>query len=94
VLRYFNPVGAHAVRIGEDQSVQPDAVRHADGDWQTVFLNVYGSDYATPTAPACATISMCRTWPKELWLLLATQKASPINLERAVQQRAGSGQRV
>jgi UDP-glucose 4-epimerase len=71
ILRYFNPVGAHeSGRIGEDprglpNNLMPYVAQVAVG--RLPRLAVFGNDYPTPTAPACATTSTSRTWPKATW---------------------------
>ena len=73
LLRYFNPIGAHeSGLIGEDpngipNNLVPYIAQVAVGKRER--LSVFGNDYDTPTAPACATISTSSTsragtgWP-------------------------------
>ena len=67
LLRYFNPVGAHVSgTIGEDpqgipNNLMPFIAQVAVG--RRDKLLVFGDDYPTPTAPACATTSTSRTSP-------------------------------
>ena len=80
-LRYFNPVGAHASgRIGEDprgtpNNLMPYVAQVAVGRREA--LQVYGDDYPTPTAPACATTSTSATSPKAMWPRCAGCWTSP-----------------
>ena len=67
LLRYFNPIGAHkSGLIGEDpngipNNLMPYIAKVAVGKLEKV--HVFGNDYPTPTAPACAITSMWLTWP-------------------------------
>lgn len=67
LLRYFNPIGAHpSGLIGEDpkgipNNLVPYVAQVAVGKLEAV--QVFGNDYPTPTAPACATTSTCAIWP-------------------------------
>ena len=67
LLRYFNPIGAHpSGLIGEDpkgipNNLVPYVAQVAVGKLEAV--QVFGNDYPTPDAPACATTSTCAIWP-------------------------------
>ncbi len=67
LLRYFNPIGAHpSGLIGEDpkgipNNLVPYVAKVAIG--QLACVQVFGDDYPTPTAPACATTSTSSTSP-------------------------------
>lgn len=80
-LRYFNPVGAHeSGLIGEDpqdvpNNLLPYVAQVAVGMRES--LSVYGDDYPTPTARACATTSTCATWPTATWRRCATCASTP-----------------
>ena len=70
-LRYFNPIGAHeSGLIGEDpngipNNLLPYVARVAAGKLKE--LSVFGDDYDTPTAPACATTSTWWIWRRAIW---------------------------
>ena len=71
LLRYFNPVGAHpSGELGEDprgtpNNLVPFVMQVAVGRRER--LQVFGADWDTPTAPACATTSTSSIWPKATW---------------------------
>ena len=66
LLRYFNPIGAHqSGLIGEDptgipNNLVPYVAQTAIGKREAV--HVFGNDYNTPDAPACATTFTSATW--------------------------------
>lgn len=102
LLRYFNPIGAHpSGLIGEDpngipNNLVPYIAKVAVGKLEKV--HVFGNDYPTPTAPACATTSMLSTWPAAMLLpSKAGAEARPVHLQsghRPRLQRAGRHQRL
>ena len=81
LLRYFNPIGAHpSGKIGEDpngipNNLVPYIAKVAVGKLEKV--HVYGNDYPTPDAPACATTSTSWTWPAAMWQPSKSWKKSP-----------------
>ena len=71
LLRYFNPIGAHpSGLIGEDpkgipNNLVPYVAQVAVGKLEAV--QVFGNDYPTPAAPACAITSTCAIWHLVTW---------------------------
>ena len=83
VLRYFNACGADGER-GEDHHPEshlvPLALRAARDGGE---LQVFGDDYPTPTAPACATTCTWWTWRRPTsppW----SRRRAPTTSERVV----------
>jgi UDP-glucose 4-epimerase len=71
ILRYFNPVGAHeSGRIGEDPRGLPNNLMPYVAQVAVGRLPRWPCSATTtprPTAPACATTSTSKTWPKAMW---------------------------
>lgn len=68
-LRYFNAAGAALDgTIGEDHNPEshliPLILKTAQGVRD--HISIFGTDYPTPDARACATTSMCWTWPRPI----------------------------